>query len=171
METNMKIDVEKSVIYRFDDRMDLSEAVLMLGEKGYFSDNEVFSNYITGTLVRVICWFDQAEFTFSCKNEETSEVYRYFIPENKVVFNKEKKKKLRPYKDVREFCKNTGCKITGSHCITIRCKDSKHKAVLLYTGFCDDSVHLGGYVLTLESLFDHYEFLCKGNWMPFAVEE
>ena len=167
----MKIDVEKSVIYRFDDKNDLSEAVLMLSEKGYFSDDEDFNNYVTGMLARVICWFDQADFTFSCKNEEICEVYRYFIPESKVVFKEEKKTKLRPFKDVREFCNNTGCKTIGSNCITIRCKNSKHKAVLLYTGFCDDSVHFGGYVLTLESLFYNYEFLRKGEWVRFGVEE
>lgn len=167
----MKIDLEKSTIYRFDDRNDLSEAVLMLGVKGYFSDDKDFSDYTTGTLIRVCCWLEKIECPFVCGNGKSSDVYRYFIPENKVVFNKENKKKLRSYKDIREFCNNTCCKTIGSNCITIRCKDSKHKAVLLYTGFCDDSVHLGGYVLTLESLFDHYEFLCKGNWMPFGVEE
>ena len=81
------------------------------------------------------------------------------------------KKKLRPYKDVREFCKNTGCKSIGSNCITIRGKNAKRENVLLYTGFSDDSVHLGGYVVTLESLFYNYEFLYKGDWMPFGVED
>ena len=88
METNMKIDIEKSLIYRFDDNTDLSEALLKLGEKGYFSDDKDFSNYNTGTLTltRVECCLEKTEYTFVCRNEKSSDSYRYFIPENKVVF-------------------------------------------------------------------------------------
>ena len=47
--------------------------------------------------------------------------------------------------------------------------------MLLYTGYSEDAVHLGGYVLTFECLVKHYEFYNKcsedGEWLPFGVEE
>ena len=104
MKTNMKIDVEKSLIYRFDDNADLSEAVWMLGAKGYFSDDKDFSDYTTGTLTltRVVCCLEKTEYTFVGRNEESSDAYRYFIPENKVVF-KEEPKKYRPFKKLGDL--------------------------------------------------------------------
>ena len=47
--------------------------------------------------------------------------------------------------------------------------------MLLYTGYSEDAVHLGGYVLTFDCLLKHYEFYNKccedGEWHPFGVEE
>ena len=178
MKTNMKIDVEKSIIYRFDDRMDLSEAVLMLGEKGYFSDNEDFSNYVIGTLARVVCWFDQADFTFSCRNEETCEVYRYFIPESKVVFNKEKKKKLRQFKSIEEFFAVTGFKI--GDIVRIQAfssltfdETSILNGVRVYTNdeFHRMDVMLGSSSHPLSELFKNFKYYKNGEWLRFGVEE
>ena len=95
----MKIDLEKSTIYRFCNITDLSQAVLSLNEKGYFSDDEDFCNYNTGTLTRVWCWREKSEFPFVFSNEKTTDSSRYFIPENKVVFIEEPEKTtLRPFK-------------------------------------------------------------------------
>ena len=178
MKTNMKIDVEKSVIYRFDDRMDLSEAVLMLGEKGYFSDNEDFSNYVTGILARVICWFDQAEFTFSCRDEETSEVYRYFIPENKVVFNKEKKKKLRPFKSTKEFFATTGFNIGEVVHIKKFTKYIYEETSILngVRAYIDEEfprvdVIFGSCSRSFDELFKHFMYYKNGKWLRFGVKE
>lgn len=45
-----KINVKESIVYKFDSKEDLSQAVLLLGEKGYFSDDEDFNEYVYGTL-------------------------------------------------------------------------------------------------------------------------
>ena len=175
----MKIDVEKSIIYRFDDKNDLSEAVLTLGEKGYFSDNEDFSNYVTGTLARVICWFDQAEFTFSCRDEETSDVYRYFIPENKVVFKEEKKKTLRQFESIEEFFNVTGLKI--GEVVEIKKFDSNYTydEKSIFGGvrvYMDDEFHrmdaiFGASTHSFDELFKHFKYYKNGKLLRFGVEE
>lgn len=83
----------------------------------------------------------------------------------------EKEKKLRPYKNISEFCNETGCEEVGVDVITIRNKSSKQEYVLLYVGYSDDTVHLGGYLITLKALFENYEFLYEDEWLPFGVEE
>lgn len=178
METNMKIDVEKSAIYKFDDRMDLSGAALFLGEKGYFSDNEDFSSYVIGTLTRVFCCLEQSVFPFICEDEKTTESYRYFIPENNVVFNEEKKKKLRPFRSVEEFFAVTGfkigdiVKIQGFSNYTYEEK-SILNGVRVYT---DDEFHrmdvmFGSSSHPLSELFKHFKYYKNGKWLRFGVEE
>ena len=166
----MKIDIEKSLIYRFDDNTDLSEAVLMLGVKGYFSDDKDFSDYTTGTLTRVVCWLEKTEYTFVGKNEESSDAYRYFIPEYKVVF-KEEPKKYRPFKNISEFSDKTGCTEIGRNVLTMKYKFEKTECVLLYVGYIANGVCLGGFVLNFETLLDQFEFYHGGKWQLFGVEE
>ena len=90
-------------------------------------------------------------------------------------FVKEKDKIFRPYKSISEFCNETGCEEVGADLITIRNKKRKQECVLLYTGYSEDAVHLGGYVLTFDCLLKHYEFYNKcgenGEWIPFGIEE
>lgn len=164
----MKIDVEESIVYRFDSKEDLSQCVLLLGEKGYFSDNEDFSNYEYGTLTRVIV--DVSDYSYPFIKGGKIE-YRYFITEDAVVFKREEPKKYRPYKDVSEFCNETGCEVVGSDVITIRNKEDKKEYVLLYIGYSDDSVHLGAYVLTFADLLKNYEFSYNDEWLPFGIKE
>ena len=167
----MKLDERINKNYKLYSCFNTEQAQEYINSKGYFTDFYENFNDLRKVFYGTCVDIDNiSAFSYRLSNSERKESYKFFLPEKYVKEEKEEKK-LRPFKNVLEFCSNTDCEMIGSHCITIRSKDSKHKAVLLYTGFCDDSVHLGGYVLTLESLFDHYEFLCKGNWMPFGVEE
>ena len=72
-------------------------------------------------------------------------------------FKDEKTYKIfRPYESIDEFCIETGCNKVGTDLLTIRNKRR----------------HLGGYVLTFETLVKHYEFYNKcGEWKPFGIEE
>ena len=178
MKTNMKIDVEKSMIYRFDSQEDLSQAVFELGEKGYFSDNEDFSNYSTGTLTRVLCWLEKVEFTFTYRNEKTTDSCRYFISEDHVVFKEEKKKTLRPFKSIDEFFEVTGFKIDD----IVQVKNfagCTFEETSLITGFrvyTDEEYHrmdviFGGSARPLSELFKHYKYYKNGEWLSFGVEE
>ena len=36
---------------------------------------------------------------------------------------------------------------------------------------CFDVKEAQEYINTLEGLFNNYEFLCKGDWAPFGVED
>ena len=168
----MKLDKRINKNYKIYSCFDAEQAQEYVNTKGYFTDYyEHFNNVRQvhyGTLVDVD---SNSEFSYRLHNSDREESYKFFLPE---MFVK-KEKKLRPYKNISEFCNNTGCKIIGSHCIHIRHKDTKKEELLLYTGvgyYNDlDTVHLGSYTKTLEGLFNNYEFLYKGNWMPFGVED
>lgn len=97
--------------------------------------------------------------------------FKFFLPCAFVA--DEKEKKLRPYKNISEFSNETGCEEVGTDIISIsiRNKDTKHEYVLLYTGYCNNAVHLGGMYITLKSLFNYYEFLYEDKWLPFGVGE
>lgn len=177
METNMKIDVEKSIIYRFDDRNDLSEAVLLLGENGYFSDNKDFSDYTTGTLISVYCWLEKIEYPFVCGNGKSSDVYKYFIPENKIVFKKEEKK-LRPFKSTKEFFDTTGFNI-GEVVHIKRFTDYTYEETSILNGvrayinkeFHRIDVIFGSGARSFDELFKHFKYYKKGKWLRFGVKE
>ena len=175
----MKIDVEKSLIYRFDDTTDLSEAVLKLGEKGYFSDDKDFSDYTTGTLTRVVCWLDKTEYTFIGRNEESSDAYRYFIPEHTVVFKEEPKKKtLRQFKSIDEFFEVTGFWIGCA--VKIKnftgCTFEEKTIITGFRVYTDEEINkiniiFGSGLRSLDELFKHFEYYKNGKWLPFGVEE
>ena len=175
----MKIDVEKSIIYRFDDKNDLSEAVLLLGNKGYFSDNEDFSDYTTGTLTRVECWLEKTDYTFVSRNEKSSDAYRYFIPEYRVVLKEEPKKTLRPFKSIDEFFDVTGFNV-GKVVQIKRVANCSYEEKTILNGFRvytdDDEFHriniiFGSGSRTLGELCKYYEYLKNGQWLRFGVEE
>lgn len=167
----MIIDVEESIVYRFDSKEDLSQAVLALGEKGYFSDTEDFITYEYGILSEVKCWVEGCKNPFLRSCEEESNCYRYFIPEDAVAFKREEPKKYRPYKDISEFSNETCCEVLGDDVITIRNKEDKKEYVLLFIGYSNDSVHLGAYVLTFADLLKNYEFSYNDEWLPCGIEE
>ena len=166
----MKLDKRITEDYKIYSCFNAEQAQEYINTKGYFTDFYEHFNDVRqvhyGTLVDID---SNSEFSYRLHNSDRKESFRFFLPEKFV----KKEKKLRPYKNISEFCNNTGCKIIGSHCIYIRIKDTKCEEILLYTGFSfgNDAVHLGGHVLTLQTLFNNYEFLRKGDWMPFGVED
>lgn len=164
MELDKRINKDCKIYSCFD----VKEAQEYINTKGYFTDHyENFDDVgklFFGTLK---CIDKSSAFSYEFYNDEFSNCYKFFLPEKFV----KKEKKLRAYKNISEFCNATGCKIVGAHCINIRNKDDKREELLLYTGFREDSVHLGGYILNFETLFYGYEFLCKGDWTPFGVED
>lgn len=168
----MKIDVEESIVYRFDNKTDLSYGVEMLGENGYFSDDEDFNIYVYGALTEVKCRVPESKYPFILRNhKEIKDDYSYFIPEDSVAFKEGKPKKYRPFKDVSEFSNETGCEEVGQDVLTIRDKLGKTERVLLYIGYTTDAVYLGGFVLNFETLLEHYEFYYDNKWHPFGIEE
>lgn len=175
----MKIDVKNCIIYRFDNETDLSQAVLNLGKKGYFSDNKDFSNYDFGTLTRVWCWLEKIEFAFTYRNEKTTDSCRYFIPEDQVVFKEEpKKKELRPFKSIDEFFEVTGFKIDDI--VQVKnfagCTFVETTIITGFRVYTDEEYHrmdvmFGASARPLDDLFKHYKYYKNGEWLPFAVEE
>lgn len=164
----MKLDKRITENYKIYSCFDAEEAQEYINTKGYFTDYyDNFSDVrhvLYGTLVDID---SNSEFSYRLHNSDRKESFKFFLPKKFV----KKEKKLRPYKDISEFCNNTGCKNIGIDIITVRNKNNKVESTLLYSGFFKNGVHLGGYVILFSELFHNYEFLCKGDWMPFGVED
>ena len=168
-----KLDLSGVRIYA-NTKRDIVDAIDLIGEEVYLSDDANFKSYRKGNLLEVK-YANGVTYPFLGGYEIGS--YRYFILAKDAKFKNEEKtyKVHRPYKSISEFCNETGCEEVGADFITIRNKKRKQECVLLYTGYSEDAVHLGGYVLTFDCLLKHYEFYNKcgenGEWIPFGIEE
>ena len=165
-----KLDLSGVRIYS-NTKDDIVNALDLIGEEVYLSDDANFKSYRKGYLLEVK-YANGVTYPFLGGYEVGS--YRYFILAKDAKFKDEEKayKIFRPYKSIDEFCIKTGCVKVGTDLLTIRNKRRKQECVLLYTGYSEDAVHLGGYVLTFETLVKHYEFYNKcGEWKPFGIEE
>ena len=155
---------------------DARDALNLMNEEVYMSDNENFKQYCTCKLTGVQ-FTEDSSLPFLGYDGNKRKYYKYFILCKDAKFKEEEKtyKIFRPYKNISEFCNETGCEEIGMDAIIIRNKKEKREAVLLYTGYSEDAVHLGGYVLTFETLVKHYEFYNRcgkdGEWKPFGIEE
>ena len=168
-----KLDLSGVRIYA-NTKRDIVDAIDLIGEEVYLSDDANFKSYRKGNLLEVK-YANGVTYPFLGGYEIGS--YKYFILAKDAKFKDEEKtyKVHRPYKSISEFCNETGCEEVGVDLITIRNKKRKQECVLLYTGYSEDAVHLGGYVLTFDCLLKHYEFYNKcgenGEWIPFGIEE
>ena len=168
-----KLDLSGVRIYS-NTKDDARDAIDLIGEEVYLSDDASFSSYNKGNLIEVSF---SNEYSCLFQGEFGIEKYKYFILAKDAKFKDEDKayKIHRPYKSISEFCNETGCEEVGVDLITIRNKRRKQECVLLYTGYSEDAVHLGGYVLTFDCLLKHYEFYNKcgedDEWCPFGIEE
>jgi len=165
-----KLDLNGVRVYT-NTKADVRDAIDLVGERVYLSDDVTFESYEEAELAEVNYTNDIAYPFFGGNGEGW---FKYIIRAEDVKFKDEEKayEIFRPYKSIDEFCSETGCEKVGIDRITIRNKNRKQECVLLYTGYSEDAVHLGGYVLTFETLVKHYEFYNKcGEWKPFGMEE
>lgn len=162
-----KIDTSKSVIFS-KKIADLKASLEYVGEEGYFSNFEDLSVCINGALKSVLVGDDVCHPYASMYD---SYCYSFFIPKSLAVFVEEEPKKYRPYKNIYEFCNETGCEAVGEDVITIRTKKDKQEKLLLFTGYSETAVHLGAYLITFNGLLCDYEFLYDGEWCPLGIEE
>ena len=164
-----KLDLSGVRIYS-NTKDDIVDAIDLIGEEVYLSDDVNFRSYREGHLLEVR-YAHGILYPFLGGIEMNK--YKYLILAKDAKFKDEKTYKIfRPYESIDEFCIETGCNKVGTDLLTIRNKRRKQECVLLYTGYSEDAVHLGGYVLTFETLVKHYEFYNKcGEWKPFGIEE
>ena len=171
-----KLDLENVRIYS-NTTDDILDAMDLIDEEVYMSNSSDFNTYDICNLAGVvgIKYIDSDSCHFLAEGDKGLgfRKYRFFILAKDAKFKDEKAYKIfRPYKSIDEFCSETGCEKVGTDLLTIRNKRRKQECVLLYTGYSEDAVHLGGYVLTFETLVKHYEFYNKcGEWKPFGIEE
>lgn len=175
-----KLDLENVRVYTEED---VIGAMCLIGQDVYSSNYKDFSVYSKKEFIGVNYIVDGSSSTlypFICQNKDGNErdSFRYFILAKDVKFKKEKK--LRPYNDITEFWLETGCDAIGKDTITVRDKITKQESVLLYIGYSNDTVHLGGYQMTFKALLEIYEFYESydlydsnydgGEWLPFGIE-
>lgn len=174
-----KIDIESGVRIYSKTKQDTIDAMDLIGEKVYVSSTEDFEIYGIFKFAGVKFLSNKDECFIVDTLSGTQLSYNYLILAKDVKFKKEEEeekkeeeKKLRPYKDISEFCVKTGCIEIGKDLITIRNKNTQKEYELLYVGYSDGEVHLGGYILTFADLLKNYEHALNSfEWLPFGVEE
>lgn len=174
----MKINVEKSKIYRYNGPVhDLYMCgMLHTGKKGYFSNLPDFSDAIEGVLggINVIAKAEGDEVNYFPFKKEGKypmpDVFRFFCPEAYAV-RKFEEPELRPYRTLEELPFRVG------DSVTFREKNEHEKELMLTcTGIVvrDESelacVHLGAYIFELDDLLEEYELFNGKEWVPFGVE-
>ena len=170
-----KLDLSNVKIYA-NAKCDIVDAIDLIGEEVYLSDDENFRSYMEGHLLEVKYANDVA-YPFLGGYEVGS--YKYFILAKDAKFVEEEKEKiLRPFKDVIEFRTVTGRGIGGV--ITYKKKDNDAEYTVLINGYVrlNDNVlgiYLGRRSYTLKELRDDYLYLhidvSSSEWKPFGVEE
>jgi hypothetical protein len=86
-----------------------------------------------------------------CFVEADSISWRFFVP----LVSIEKTEKYRPYRDVAEF----NNRFLIGHAITFRRKSDNREYCVLYLGYAGTKlINLGGLWITLDDLFNEYEY-------------
>ena len=168
-----KLDLSGVRIYT-NAKCDIVDAINLIGEEIYLSDDVTFESYRKGNLLEVK-YANGVTYPFLGGYEVGS--YKYFILAKDAKFVEEEKI-LRPFKDVIEFRTVTGRGIGGV--ITYKKKDNDAEYTVLINGYVriNDNVlgiYLGRRSYTLKELRDDYLYLhidvSSSEWKPFGVEE
>lgn len=176
-----KLDLENVRIYS-NTKDDIVDALDLIGQKVYMSDDEDFRRYSERELVGVCCEKDPSSAKFPFKGENVREWthwYSYFVVCKDAKFKEEEEKKLRPFKSTYEFTQETGCNI--GDVITIRKLDKSFEESCIVNGFklldtgpsISHCVHivLGSDEYSLEELLLCFEYCVNGDWHSFGIEE
>lgn len=175
---NRPLDLSKVKVYS-NTKEDAIKALSLIGQDIYMSDDEDFSDYVKGELIgvryaNVSAYVNLPFLCRICGIERRSNYYKHFILCKDAKFKEEKK--LRPFKSISEFCRETGIKNLGDT-ITIRIKNGKFGDVCIFNGYrtrLENNqiiVFLGVEGYTLEELKDDYCYLKNCEWKPFGMEE
>lgn len=161
-----ELDLDFVSIYTKDD---VIHAMTLLGQEVYMSDDIYFKDYYENTLSAIQITQDFTRPFIGVDSTGFEQLYKYFILKKDVKF---KDKKLRPFKDTKEFRHILGVKV--GNIVHYREKGSSLEYNLMWTGYTNDKlvVIFGGTFHSLNSLFERYEYCdSKGEWHPFGVEE
>lgn len=140
-----------------------------IGTECYFS-NEIsnFANLDNCTKGKLDAVYDDSVLPYGSKERG----YSFCLAS---VFVEQKQTQLRPF-TLEEFNE----RFEFGEYITFRRKDRTRYFYTPYNGNeyrseteddPDDGVHLGAYAISLQDLFDDYEYRVGGEWRPFGVEK
>ena len=166
------LDLNGVKVYTRDDVVD---AISIIGQDVYMSDTADFKNYYKCRLTGVRAMEHNA-FPFVGNDEHQSIIYKYCILAEDAKFKEEKEKKLRPFKSVFEFNRETGCEKLGD-IITFKMINGKFDETCIFTGYRflkEDNqtiILLGGMGYTFKELKEDYLYLKDGEFIPFGIEE
>ena len=176
-----KIDVSKRLIFGSTVE-DVKNSLEYLDQEGYFSNSKQFSVYKEAELdIVLVSNFDNFVFNpymYICDGFRYS--YSYFIPKSKATFVEEepKKKKLRPFKSLQEFCNVTGFKV-GDIIQIKRFGNLAYEETAILTStrlYIDDKpnrveICFGSTPRSFSVLCKNCKYFKNGKWLPFGIEE
>lgn len=170
-----KLDLENVRIYT-NAKCDIVDALDLIGEEVYLSDDKNFEVYRKGCLTAVK-YTNDVLYPFLGGYEIGS--YKYFILAKDAKFIEGIAKKLRPFTSTYEFTQVTGCDI--GDVITIRSVDGKFEESCIVSGYklLDTGpstphrvyISLGSNEYSLEKLVCCFEYVKDDEWYPFGIEE
>lgn len=167
------LDLKNVKIYT---KADVIDAMNLIGQNVYMSDNADFEEYYKYTLIG-IQFEEDSSYTFIGSDDCQRIIYKYFILEKDAKFKEEKEKKLRPFKSIIEFGRETGCEELGDK-ITIRSINGDFDEECIFNGYRimhnnDQTIIiiLGGIFHTFQELKEGYLYSKAGEWHPFGIEE
>lgn len=173
----MKINIDKSKIYKYNSKNDLLEcADKMLGKEGYFSDYSDFKHFDTGTLVEIKFLLKGSNYPFMLSFAGDENIgFSYFIPKDTIVFEEEPC--YRPYLHTSELPFKTG------DVITVRVKNTTliYKFLISNITSNEHTIELINYSLVdkdntrfscsnMRYFFNNYELFINGEWQIFGVK-
>lgn len=166
----MKIDVEESKIYSFNDPSEdlYLCGMLNVGKNGYFSDSPDFFDCVEGVLESVNVRMYHSEenyFPFRTEQDHGFGNFKFFCPEAYAIGAP----KLRPYKTLDELPFKVGDTVTFRDKTTL----VEHMVICVGTGVNNSRlayIHLGAYSYEPEDLFGDFEWFNGKEWVPFGVE-
>ena len=170
------LNLENVKIYT-NAKCDIVDAMNLIGEEVYLSDDENFRSYREGHLLEVK-YANGVAYPFLGGYEIGS--YRYFILAKDAKFIEERPKKLRPFTSTYEFTQVTGCDI--GDVITIRRIDGTFEESCVVNGYryCSNTdpskpgivyITLGAFRYSLQELLLYFEYRKDDEFLPLGIEE
>ena len=161
-----KLNLENVRVYS-GTKGDVKDAMDLIGQAVYVFDDDS-GNYYQERLIGVrLVEDDPYAFVGS-----DFDAYKHFILVKDAKFVGEKK--LRPFKDIEEFFKETGLALGET--IRYRKKGNRDniECVVILNGYLTDGqILLGVVYYKVESLYNCFEYYDSDNseWKPFGIEE
>lgn len=167
------LDLNGVKVYTRDDVVD---AMSLIGQYVYMSDNADFEDYYKYRLIG-IQFEEDSPYAFIGDDDCQRIIYKYFVLAKDAKFKEEKEKELRPFKSIIEFGWETGCEELGDK-ITIRSINENYDEECIFNGYrvMHDNdqttmIYLGCMNYTFQELKDYYLYSKAGKWCPFGIEE
>lgn len=168
-----KLDLSNVRIYT-NVKCDIVDALDLIGEEVYLSDDKNFEAYRKGCLTEVK-YANGVTYPFLGGYELGA--YKYFILAKDAKFIEGIAQKLRPFTSTYEFTQVTGCDI--GDVITIRRVDNTFEESCVVNGYryCLDTepgipyITLGADKYSFEELLRNFVYREDDEWYPFGIEE